>query len=112
MQGEDTSVEMLMTHLDTWMGDRVAESQGVKSGENASRLAKCGAKLAVAVLRGHIARAGLVKTLRRFLAAMLPAGADAVSEGEDCHDDVTACRITDIVHFPRREPPNRGSYPE
>jgi len=82
MQGMDAPVRKLMTHLDTWMGDRVAESQGIKTGEEAARLVKCGAKLAVAVLRGHIASPGLVKTLRRFLAAMLPTGVDAASEGK------------------------------
>ena len=78
-------MQQLETDVDTWVGDGIAESREAKSEPLVGRLATAAIGLATAVLRFHIGSPGKVRSLRRFLAALLPAVAEQNAvEGTCC----------------------------
>ena len=83
MQG-DSLVQQLETDLDTWVGDGIADSREAKSEPLVGRLATAATGLATAVLRFRIGSPGKVRSLRRFLAALLPAAAEEDSVQGTC----------------------------
>ena len=74
----------LLLDLDTFVGDAMAESRAAKQApELSASLASAAQGFAAAVLQHRIHEAGIVRSLRRFLAALLPTEeADDDSAGE------------------------------
>ena len=62
--------------LDTWVGDCIAERSEAQKAAQGKTLARAATDLAMAVLRHQITHPTAVKSLRRFLAALLPQQAE------------------------------------
>ena len=77
-------MQQLEMDVDTWVGDGIAESWEAKLEPLVGRLAAAATGLATAVLRFHIGSPGKIRSLRRFLAALLPAAEQDAVEGTCC----------------------------
>lgn len=96
-------MQQMATDIDTWIGDAIAAmplSARQPSGA-LSALAQPVLKFATAVLKHRLHDAACIKLLRRFLAALLPAG-ESESEDDDgrqgwMHTESVSCLMINIV---------------
>lgn len=70
----------LWHHLDGWVGDALADADSAKHGQSAAVLGEAAKSVAISVLRTRMSHPGSLRSLRRFLAALLPSRLDGQSE--------------------------------